>query len=144
MDDEDSTIKTKDNFSNNLITNLKNEWALFWQSFSEDSIDSKTLPRDIVQDLDFEETMEESSEEEISDLKKSLSKNRQEIHKKLEHINKQIDLQTEKLESLRLVGGDASDTLDLIHELNDKGQALSLALEKIDQQMKWMRHNEAE
>ncbi len=77
--------------------------------------------------------------EEIGTLTKSLSDERKKINQKFERIKKEIDLLVIKLDSLKLVGGDDSETLERITDLNNEGAELALQLEKLDSNLKLVR-----
>lgn len=77
--------------------------------------------------------------EEILSLTKSLSDERKKINQKLERIKKEMDMLVIKLDSLKLVGGDESDTLARLAELSNEGEDLTLQLEKLDSNLRLVR-----
>lgn len=116
----------------NLIGNLKKEWSLFWETFIEDEIKDEVL-RDKIETL---------SPEQIEALCKAISFERKRLNQRLESLKKEIDLNSAKLEALKLVGGDLGDTIQNLNRLSDLGQEVSLQLEKVDKRLKIIRYNE--
>jgi hypothetical protein len=119
-----------DDGSRSTVRSLRNEWALFWESItgvdnSEDAFQTGKL--------------EILSPEQLHEIAKALSQDRKRLHQKLESLNKELELNTAKLESLRLIGNDEEDTLRRIGELNDLGQILSEQLNKLDEKIRWTR-----
>lgn len=101
---------------------------MFWEVFQERV--EEPLPQ------------QEMSLEEIQEITKGLVEDRKKINQKLELLLKEIDLNSAKLESLKLVGGDVDTTLNRINELNDLGQNMADALLKLDEQLKVVREEE--
>lgn len=116
-------------------TSLATEWSLFWESVTND--------RPVLEEDFGHEGLQPLSLKQIQDMTKGLSSNRKKLNQKIETINKEIDLNTAKLESLKLVGGEELDTIQRIHELSDQGQKLVIELQKIDEQLKATRLVEA-
>lgn len=110
---------------------ISKEWNLFWKSLR-----SRDLPD--IEEGD-EEYVKPMTLEQIHELTKSLSAEKKQLHRKLENLNKEIDLNTTKLETLRLVGSDDQDTLVRINELSDQGMAITSRLQEIDDQIKEVR-----
>lgn len=131
----DDGSRTRNNPPKNLVNNLKNEWSLFWDSLSSDFIDVEEDPFKTGR-------IQVLSQEQIRDISQALSKSRRLVNQKIEALNKEIELNSAKLESLRLVGGSEEETLKRIHELSDQGQALSQELAKIDERLKLIRETE--
>ena len=101
------------------------------------------------EESDSDEAFENSNVEVMSldkvrELTKALTEDRKKLNQKLETLSKELDLNSAKLESLRLVGGDDSETLNRIHELNDLGQTMAEALAKLDTKLKAVRSKEIE
>jgi hypothetical protein len=134
MNDDGSRSRNGD--SKSIVNNLKNEWSLFWNSLSSDFIESE--------DEDPFQTgkIQVLSLDQIRDITKALSKNRRLVNQRIESLNKEIELNSVKLESLRLMGGEDDETVRRIHELSDQGQALSQELSKIDERLKLVRQTE--
>ena len=86
--------------------------------------------------------LEALSLEQIRSLTKLMSGDRKKFNQKLESIQKEIDLNSAKLESLRLVGGDTSETLDRMNQLSDMGQSMSQELAKLNERLKLARERE--
>ena len=88
--------------------------------------------------------LETLSLEQIKAITKALSDDRKVLNQRLEALNIQMEESTEKLESLRLVGGEPDETLQTINQLTDLGQSLSEQLNKIDERLKLARAREDE
>ena len=123
-----------DGSSRSIIKSLKNEWSLFLEAFHGEEHDDKT-------EL-LEATAEPLDLDQIRQMTKNLVENRKKLNQKMESINKEIDLNSAKLESLRLGGGEDQEILTRIHELNDLGQGLATALNKLDQRLRSIREQE--
>lgn len=121
------------NPSTSMVNKLKNEWSLLW-----DSISSEFEPKD-----PFESgRIKALSLDQVREISKALSKTRKQVNQKIESVNREIDLNAAKLESLRLVGAQEDDTVRRLHELSDQGQALSQELSKLDDRLKMVRETE--
>lgn len=120
-----------DDSSRSIVRALKIEWSLFWEAFQKE--DKEILPV---------EKLEVMSLEQARDIAKSLSNDRKLINQKLESLTKEIDLNTAKLEGLRLVGASLEETLKRIEELNDLGQTMATSLEKVDDKLRKLRDRE--
>ncbi|HEY8271113.1 MAG TPA: hypothetical protein VIG33_09525 [Pseudobdellovibrionaceae bacterium] len=112
---------------------MKNEWALFWESIAGEG-----------QTGDAFETgkLEVLNREQLNDIIKALSQDRKRLNQKLESLHKEIELNSAKLESIRLVGGRDEEILKRINELSDIGQVLSEQLNKLDEKIKWTRNRQ--
>lgn len=136
MDDGSSNKST--------VSKLKNEWALFWESIAgEDIEDEKTL-RAKAEDAFHSGKLEVLGVEQLHQMSKALSEDRKHLNQKLENLNKELDLNSAKLETLRLVGSNEEDTLKRINELHDIGQSLGNQLVKIDEKLRWTRSKQQE
>ena len=120
-----------DDSSRSIVRALKIEWSLFWEAFQKE--DKEILPV---------EKLEVMSLEQAREIAKSLSNDRKLINQKLESLTKEIDLNSAKLEGLRLVGASVEETLHRIEELNDLGQAMATSLEKVDDKLRKLRDRE--
>lgn len=111
---------------------LKVEWALFWESlFGDSSEGEKSIPE-----------IGEIPREQLIGLTKELSSKRKQLHKQLETLNKEIEANSAKLESLKLVGGETEETLNRLGQLSDRGHSLSEELEKLNQKLQFVRERE--
>jgi chromosome segregation ATPase len=123
-----------DDSSKSIMKSLKNEWSLFLEAFhGEENEDEKENQEAFREPMDLEE---------IRRMTKALVEDRKKLNQKMESLSKEIDLNSAKLESLRLVGGEDEDTLKRIHELNDLGQGITNALTKLDQRLRAIRATE--
>ena len=136
MNDEGS--RSGSNSPNSLVNNLKNEWSLFWNSLSIDFVESES------EDPFKSGKIQVLSLEQIRDITKALSKNRRQVNQKIESLNKEIELNSVKLESVRLMGTQDEDIVLRINELSDQGHLLSQELSKIDERLKLIRRTEEE
>ena len=136
MNDEGS--RSGSNSPSSLVNNLKNEWSLFWNSLSGDFIESDSedpFKTGKIQVLTLEQ---------IRDITKALSKNRRLVNQKIESLNKEIELNSVKLETVRLIGAQDDEIVHRINNLSDEGQILSQELSKIDERLKIIHHTEEE
>jgi len=119
--------------------NLKSEWALFWDSIAGEDEEGEN-------EKDAFETgkIEILNLEHLQEITKALSQDRKRLNQKLESLNKEIELNSAKLESIRHTGGDEEETLKRINELSDIGQILSDQLSKLDEKIKWTRVRQEE
>ncbi len=117
-----------DDSSRSIVKTLKNEWSLFWEVFQGEE--------------EKETTLTSLSQDEVKAATKALLNDRKMINQKFESLSKEIDLNTAKLESLKLVGGDEEATLRRLDELNDLGQNMSDAMTRIDRKLREMREHE--
>ena len=124
-----------DSKKESFLEGLKTEWSLFWDNIvGDEEIGQK--------DPFVSGKIEQLSLEKLKEISRALSRDRKLLNQKLESLNKELDLNTAKLESLRLVGGDTSETELRINELSDLGQSLSVKLTKINEQLKVARLHE--
>ena len=123
-----------DDSSRSIINALKNEWSLFWDTFhKEEKSESGEL---------LAEKPEVMSLDQAREIAKALSEDRKKINQKLESLSKEIELNSAKLEGLRLVGGSEDDTIKRIDELNDLGQMMAVSLAKLDLKLRSLREQE--
>ncbi|MFN9066210.1 MAG: hypothetical protein ACK5V3_03205 [Bdellovibrionales bacterium] len=117
--------------SNTKQNPLKIEWHLFWEGLFGDSSDKGESS-----------TLSPLSREKLNEITKELSSKRKQLHKQLETLNKELDANSVKLESLKLVGAETDETLQRISQLSDKGHALSEELEKLNAKLQFVRERE--
>ncbi|KYG68614.1 hypothetical protein [Bdellovibrio bacteriovorus] len=123
-----------DDSSRSIVKALKNEWSLFWEAFQGEETPS---------DDSFKTgKLEVLTSEQIHEMTKALVEDRKKLNQKMETVSKEIDLNSAKLESLRLVGAEDSDTIARINELTDLGQSMTTALTKLDQQLRVIREQQ--
>lgn len=127
-----------DDSSRSIVKTLKNEWSLLWDAFQgEENETAKS-----TDDAFVNGKLEVLSLDQIREMTKALVEDRKKLNQKMESLSKEIDLNSAKLESLRLVGGEEEDTLKRIHELHDLGQSMATALTKLDKQLREIRDQE--
>lgn len=121
------------------VKSLIDEWHLFWEGFAPESDHKSDLNE--KSPLQFQAaSLPQFDQIEFVEITKRLSKERQKIHQQLEKINKEIDLISAKVESLRLVGGEESESLERISVLSDQGLFLETQLKKLDEKLKIIRN----
>lgn len=130
-----------------LLNGLIKEWSLFWQTFaSEDEGDDQgekdKQSSSFSKDPFLTGQIETLGLEQIRAITKALSSDRKKLNQKLESLRKEIDLNSAKLEALRLVGGDFEQTLQNINTLNDLGESINSQLGKINDRLKMARARE--
>jgi len=125
-----------------FLPGLKTEWNLFWETIlgDEDSTEGGEALK--TKDPFVTGKLEILSLEQIKAITKALSADRKTLNQKLEIINKEIEENTARLESLKLVGGESEETVLKINELNDLGQTLSMQLDRINERLKIARSRE--
>lgn len=117
--------KNKSSFMSELLT----EWQLFWQSLAPDLAEDD-FDQAEISPLDLPK---------IKALTKTLSDERKKLNRRLESIQKEIDLNSAKLDSLKVVGADPQETVGRLAELTDIGQQVTEQLSKLDHRLDWAR-----
>lgn len=131
--DPDEDSKTESTTSTKPQNPFKIEWSLFWGGLLGD------------QDKDLgDDSLKALTRDQITKVIKDLSTARKKLHKEIESVNKEIELNSEKLESLRLVGSEPEETIVRLNQLSDMGQELGSELQKLNQKLKWVRAHEKE
>lgn len=120
---------------NSIISGFLKEWNLFWENIGS---------QDEEASLKLLSPLAELSQQDIKTLIKSLSSHRKQLNVKLERIKKEIDLNSVKRETLRLVGGSEEETAKKLDELADVGQSVSLELDRLNRQLALARQREEE
>jgi hypothetical protein len=117
-----------------FVDSLKNEWSLFWGSFVSDGEGETELPSEhALLSLD-----------QIKNVTRALSSDRKKLNLKLEEIRREIEESSRRLETLKLVGSPADETLQRLTQLSDQGQAVSEQLNKVDERLRLARRREDE
>ena len=137
MDDESHTENTTaPNKVSSLMKQLKSKKTIDQQEQSE----SVSFWDYLTGEEDFKTAeLPALKLEEVLSLTKSLSDDRKKINQKFERIQKEMDMLLIKLDSLKLVGGDETDTMERLAELSNEGEELTLQLEKLDANLKLVR-----
>ncbi|MFN3453401.1 MAG: hypothetical protein ACK41T_00475 [Pseudobdellovibrio sp.] len=131
MSDEDSPSDSNSNVKNTL----KAEWSLLIEGFEEEREHSSNKAlREVKQQNPLSSTLDF-----IEDQLKDLSQQRQNHHKRIEEIKKQLDESALVIENLVLVGSDTEDIQMKIDSLHNEGQRLSEDLLNIDIKLKKLR-----
>lgn len=120
-----------------FVGSFKNEWSLFWEGLTGGA---SAVP----EDADFGTAkLQPMSLKQIKEITQALSQEKLKLHQRLESIHREIELNSAKLQSLQLMGGDANETLIRINELNDQGQKLASELQELDQRLNLVRKSKA-
>jgi len=135
-----------------FLENIKTEWHMFWAGIvGDDEKDVEVSKNGLLSEdkNDFPDAfvtgkLQVLSIEQVKLITRALSQDRKKINQRIEQIHREIELNSERLESIKLVGGDVADTIDEINKLNDLGMKLSLQLEKVSQQLDRFRSREDE
>lgn len=130
-----------DDSSRSIVKSLKNEWSLFLEAFQGEDHESEAKPQD-SQDAFSTGQLEILDLDQIREMTKALVEDRKKLNQKLESLSKEIDLNSAKLESLRLVGAQEDETMNRINELHDLGQSMAQALQKLDKKLRSIREQE--
>ncbi|KHD88681.1 MAG: hypothetical protein OM95_07715 [Bdellovibrio sp. ArHS] len=123
-----------DDSSRSIVKALKNEWSLFWEAFQGDETQSE--------DSFKNGKLEVLTLEQIQEITKALVEDRKKLNQRMETVSKEIDLNSAKLESLRLVGAEDTETVSRINELTDLGHNMTTAMVKLDQKLRAIREQE--
>jgi hypothetical protein len=129
----------EDGSSKSTVAKLKTEWALFWESIAGEDVPDEASVEAKANDAFHSGKLEILNVDQLRDITKALSQDRKRLHQKLESLNKEMDLNTAKLESLRMLGSPEEETVKRINELNDIGQILGNQLSRIDEKIHWTR-----
>ena len=131
----------KNKKSAGFVDGLKTEWALFWETIVGDITGEEESETD-SKDPFVNGKLETLSLEQIKAITRALSSDRKKVNQRLESLSKELELNTAKLESMKLVGGDTVEPLQRINTLSDQGQGLSEQLIKINERLKLARECE--
>ena len=126
-----------------FLENIKMEWSLFWAGIAGE--DETPAPGESKFEDPFETgKLHILTIEQVKQITRALSQDRKKINQKIEQINREIDLNTERLDSIKLVSGDSTEIIGEINKLNDIGMKLGLQLEKVSHQLDRFRSREDE
>ena len=125
-----------DDSSRSIIKSLRNEWSLFLEAFHGEDETTKN------EQLNLENENAHLDIDQIRQVTKLLLEDRKRLNQRMESLTKEIDLNSAKLESLRLVGASDEETMSRIHELHDLGQGIATAMTKLDKKLREIREQE--
>ncbi len=131
--------------SHGFVEGLKTEWNLFWETIlGEEHGEAEAAAQALggTKDPFVTGKLESLSLEQIKAITKALSSDRRKLNQRLETLSKEIEENSQRLESLKLVGGEQDETVQKINELNDLGQTLSEQLDRINARLKLARSRE--
>lgn len=129
--------------SRGFVAGLKTEWNLFWETIlGEEHDPNGTAAGSKVKDPFVTGKLETLSLDQIKAITKALSSDRRKLNQRLETVSREIEESSQRLESLKLVGGEPDETVQKINELNDLGQTLSEQLDRINERLKIARSRE--
>ncbi|MDG0815242.1 hypothetical protein [Bdellovibrio svalbardensis] len=133
-----------DDSSRSIVKSLKKEWSLFLEAFQgEENSETEKSNQKSTDAFDFSQ-VEVMNLDKVREITKGLTEDRKKLNQKLETLSKELDLNSAKLESLRLVGGNEDETYQRIQELNDLGHAMAEAMAKLDKKLREARSKELE
>lgn len=138
MEDDSHTQKTNKLYTkqNAFLQSLKDEWSLFWASFTEETSEQKPM---VLTTAEIE--INHLSPDELKDVVKKMSSYKKKIHQRIEDIRSEIDETKQKVESVMLVGGNTQDIIKEIEALEDEGFELTEEIQKIDAKLKLVRQS---
>lgn len=131
--DPDSSDSNENKEIKTTTNPFKIEWSLFWGGLLGDS-EKESDPG----------SLKALTRDQVAKLIKDLSAQRKQLHKQIESVNKEMELMSQKLESLEVLGAKSDDTILRLNQLSDNGQALSSELNTLNQKLKWVRTHEKE
>ncbi len=123
--------------SRSIVKSLKNELSMLLEVFQTEN--KEEVPQE--HGLDF---LEELDSEEVHDAIKVLSQQRRALNQKLESVQKELDLNFAKLESLKLAKADSLDVEKRIQDLGELGATVSENLSNVDKELRNYRVREDE
>jgi chromosome segregation ATPase len=129
--------------SHGFVEGLKTEWNLFWETILGDEPDNEaSAEKEQTKDPFVTGKLETLNLDQIKAITKALSSDRRKLNQRMETLNREIEENSQRLESLKLVGSASDETVQKINELNDLGQALSEQLNRINERLKIARSRE--
>ena len=130
--------------SSGFVEGLKTEWNLFWETIlGEDESEPTEVESALgTKDPFVTGKLESLNLDQIKAITKALSSDRRKLNQRMESLNREIEENSQRLESLKLVGGEPEETVQRINELNDLGQTLSEQLNRINERLKIARQRE--
>lgn len=134
MSDQSSNGKSK-----SILEGFKSEWSLFWETLTGED---ESKPVELQEDPFETGQIEMLTFDQVRAITKALSQDKRKLNQKMESTKKEIDLNSAKLESLKLVGSDTDDTEARITELHEVGRAITHELVRIDERLKRARLTE--
>ncbi len=139
MSRKEVSQKKKKQIKTGYFEGLKTEWNLFWETvLGEEEIPEGADTKDPF----VTGKLEVLSLDQIKAITKALSSDRKVLNQRLEALNKEIEENSQKVESLKLVGGEPEEAVRKINELSDLGQTLSEQLNRINDRLKIARSRE--
>jgi hypothetical protein len=138
------------NEETSFIEDIKTEWNLFWETLLGDEEDQAEAAAEAAAEKKASESrdpfengkLEILSLDKVKAITKALSSDRKKLNQRLEALNKELDENAAKLETLKLVGGEAEETAMRIGQLSDLGQNISEQLNRINDRLKQARQRE--
>lgn len=129
--------KTSKHDSGSLLSSLKLDWRMFWEGILGDDQDEATQ-----EDPFITGKIQHLNVEQLKLLSKAMSGDRKKLNQRLESIQKEIELNATKLETLELVGGDPEPTRVRLGELGDMGSKVNDELQLLNDRLKALRDRE--
>jgi chromosome segregation ATPase len=128
--------------SHGFVEGLKTEWNLFWETILGEESDEEAAAKEQTKDPFVTGKLETLTLDQIKAITKALSSDRRKLNQRMETLKHQIEENSQRLESLKLVGAEPEETVQKINELNDMGQTLSEQLNRINERLKIARSRE--
>lgn len=127
-----------------FVDGLKTEWNLFWHTIlgeepEEGDETGDSSNKEKSRDPFVTGKIETLTLEQIKAITKALSSDRRKLNQRIEAVNKEVEINSAKLENLKLVGGETEETLNRLNELSDIGQNISEQLNRINDRLKIAR-----
>ena len=149
MDEDPQPKPVKKNTTKKVSSN--NEWKMFWSALfgNDESLADLGSPNELLVSKlkgvhDFIELLpadrlEKLSLDSIRRLTKSLSQERRALNLQIEGIRKEIELRSQRIDTLKLVGGESEPTQQEILQLNENGRRIQIELNDISDKLKHAR-----
>lgn len=116
--------------SRSIVKSLKNEINMFLESFQSDD------ERELTPEEQEMELVEGMDSDEVHEAIKALSQERRALNIKLESLQKELDLNTAKLEGMKLAKADYFFVEKRIQDLSDEGASLVQQLDQLDKELR--------
>lgn len=104
-----------DDSRKSLVHALKTEWSLLWESLAgeDESSPENSFESGKLRSLTLDD---------VRRITRELSQNRRKLNRRLETLQKEIELNTVKLESVRSVGSDDEKAVQRINDLSEQAR----------------------
>lgn len=124
-----------DDSRKSLVHALKDEWSLLWESLAGEDAANPENPFETGK-------LRSLTLDDVRRLTRELSQNRRKLNRRLETLQKEIELNTAKLDSIRSVGQDDENAVQKINDLSEQGQKISHELSQLNDRLRTAREQE--